>query len=235
MTPLIELKNISVEYPTADKQTLKVLDQVNLRIHQGEFVAIMGSSGSGKTTLANIIGLLSAPTSGDYFFDKERMTELSEAEKDSLRETKIGMIFQDYILIDHLTALENVELPLAYAPLSFAQIRTAAKNEMKALGLEQKFSNYPSQLSGGQKQRVAIARALVKKPLLLLADEPTGALDHASKAEVIEILKGLQAQGITIIMVTHSLEEAMNAGRLVRIENGKIIEDMNERLQKKRA
>jgi putative ABC transport system ATP-binding protein len=227
--PVIDLNGVEVTYNSGGVKGFKALRGVSLAVRPGEFVAIMGTSGSGKTTLANIIGLLARPSLGAYMFEGRPTTALSDLERSRLRASSIGFIFQDYVLIDHFTALENVALALTYTPVSRREALQRAAEGLEMLGVGSKRRNYPSQLSGGQKQRVAIARALINNPKLILADEPAGALDSKSRIEVLAALQELNSMGTTIVMVTHSLEDAKAAKRLIRIEEGQIVEDCEQR------
>jgi putative ABC transport system ATP-binding protein len=226
---LIQLRDINVIYTNPDGELFYALRDVNLEITQGEYISLVGTSGSGKTTLANIMGMLSMPASGAYLFEDVDMLKLKDAQRISLRGSKIGFIFQDYILVEHLTALENVALALSYEKMSKKEALAISQMQLTNVGLGSKLHHFPRHLSGGQKQRVAIARALVKKPKILLADEPTGALDHHSRFEVLSILQDLNSQGITVITVTHSEEDAMASKRIVRVESGRIVSDSPQR------
>ncbi len=224
--PVIDLRDIAMTYSMSSGQKFYALRDIHLKVLPGDFLAIMGASGSGKTTLSNIIGFLSRPSSGNYFFLGENVAKTSDSAFSSYRSNEIGFIFQDYLLIEHLSALENVALPLIYKPeLSRPEMLDMAAAQLKQLGLGQKLHHFPNQLSGGQKQRVAIARALIKKPSLILADEPAGALDVKSRLDVLSILQDLNELGVTIVMVTHSSQDAMAGSRLVVIDGGRITED----------
>ena len=217
--PLIELRNISKVYDLGEVQ-VEALRGVTLNINQGECVALVGPSGSGKSTLMNILGLLDRPSSGRYSFDGEDVANLGIAEQARFRNERVGFVFQAFHLLPRTSALENVELPLLYS--NRAQIDGLGKRALEAVGLADRMQHTPSELSGGQQQRVAIARALVNEPDLLLADEPTGNLDQRSASEVMEILGKLNADGRTIVVVTHDPAIAAHAKRVVRIENGRL-------------
>lgn len=227
---VISLRDVEVDYELADGGTFHALRDINMDVREGDYVAIMGASGSGKTTLSNIIGLLARPTRGEYKLLKEDTEQISNEQLSELRSQHIGFIFQDYLLIEHLSAVENVALPLVYDPrMDRRHALEIARARMALLGLRDKYNHLPSQLSGGQKQRVAIARALVKEPKLILADEPAGALDVKSRFDVLSILQKLNSEGVTIVMVTHSEEDARAANRLIRIDTGRIIEDVPQK------
>ncbi|MEA3352829.1 MAG: ABC transporter ATP-binding protein [Campylobacterota bacterium] len=223
---LIELKNITKTYGKAEAKTY-ALNDISLKINEGEFIAIMGSSGSGKSTCMNIIGALDTPTSGEYFFNKIDVQKLDKNNMALLRRYYIGFVFQGFNLLGRTTALENVELPLIYKRAAKELRKKDAQEALRKVGLE-KFASYtPSELSGGQQQRVAIARAIVTTPILLLADEPTGNLDSTNSIEIMEILKNLNEQyGITIIMVTHEEEMASYANRKIYFKDGQIVDNL---------
>lgn len=219
--PLIELRNIYKIYQMGSEQ-VRASDGVNLSICRGEFVAIVGKSGSGKSTLMNIIGALDVPTEGEYLLGGQDTSEMGDDELANIRNKMIGFIFQQYNLLPKLNLLENVELPLLYAGMSTAERRERAMKSLKRVGLEDKWKNLPKQLSGGQQQRVSIARALARNPSLILADEPTGALDSKTSREVLDFLKELNEEGNTIVIITHDSSIALEAKRVVRIHDGKI-------------
>lgn len=221
---MIELQDVYKIYEVGDS-TVHALDGMSLRIEEGEFVAIVGQSGSGKSTCMNIIGCLDIPTSGTYLLDGIDVSTLSDMELSYLRSFKLGFIFQQYNLIQKLNILSNVELPLIYQRIPKHERIQRAKEALKRVGLEGKEKRYPQQLSGGQQQRVSIARALVSNPSVILADEPTGALDSKTGIEVLDLIKKLNEEGNTIILVTHDNNIASLAKRIVRIHDGKIIED----------
>jgi len=219
--PLIELRNIYKIYQMGSEE-VRASDGVSLTICRGEFVAIVGKSGSGKSTLMNIIGALDVPTRGEYLLGGEDTSEMSDDELANIRNKMIGFIFQQYNLLPKLNLLENVELPLLYAGVAAPQRRERAMKSLKRVGLEDKWKNLPKQLSGGQQQRVSIARALAGSPSLILADEPTGALDSRTSREVLDFLKELNEEGNTIVIITHDSSIALEAKRVVRIHDGKI-------------
>lgn len=197
-------------------------DGISLTIYQGEFVAIVGKSGSGKSTLMNIIGALDVPTSGSYYLGGEDVSDMTDDELADIRNRMIGFIFQQYNLLPKLNLLENVELPLLYAGVSGEERKRRGLEALEKVGLREKWKNMPKQLSGGQQQRVSIARALAGDPSLILADEPTGALDSRTSREVLNFLKKLNEEGNTIVMITHDPSIAMEANRVVRIKDGQI-------------
>ncbi|MBR5268459.1 MAG: ABC transporter ATP-binding protein [Lachnospiraceae bacterium] len=220
-TPLIELKDIYKIYTMGDEE-VRANDGINLKIYSGEFVAIVGKSGSGKSTLMNIIGALDVPTDGTYMLGGEDVGEMSDNELAEIRNMMIGFIFQQYNLLPKLTIFENVELPLLYSGMDRLRRRERVMESLGRVGLTEKEKNYPNQLSGGQQQRVSIARALAGNPSLILADEPTGALDSKTGREVLDFLKKLNDEGNTIIIITHDNSIALEAKRVVRIHDGKI-------------
>lgn len=218
---LIELRNIHKIYYLGGEE-VRANDDINLTIHRGEFVAIVGKSGSGKSTLMNIIGALDVPTDGEYLLGGEDVGVMSDRQLAHIRNKMIGFIFQQYNLLPKLNLLENVELPLLYAGVGSSERRERAMASLKKVGLEEKWRNMPNQLSGGQQQRVSIARALAGSPSLILADEPTGALDSKTSRDVLNFLKQLNEEGNTIVMITHDNSIAMEARRVVRITDGQI-------------
>jgi len=226
-TPLIRLENIYKQYTLAG-ETFNALDGISLTVNKGDFMAIIGPSGSGKSTLMNVLGCLDTPTSGKYFLDGSEVEELSEGKLAVIRNTKIGFIFQSFHLLPKLKAIENVELPLVYRGMSASERRSRAKEALTKVGLGEKMYHVPNQLSGGQQQRVAIARALAGVPPLLLADEPTGALDSKTSRDVMELLKELNEEGNTIVLITHDPKVAEQAKRVVRIQDGQLTEERNE-------
>ena len=219
--PLIELKNIYKIYHMGDEE-VRASDGVSLSIDRGEFVAIVGKSGSGKSTLMNIIGALDVPTEGEYILGGEDVSEMSDDQLAQIRNKMIGFIFQQYNLLPKLNLLENMELPLLYAGVPVQERKERALKSLAKVGLEEKWKNLPNQLSGGQQQRVSIARALAGDPSLILADEPTGALDSRTSREVLNFLRQLNEEGNTIVMITHDNSIALEAKRVVRIKDGKI-------------
>ena len=202
-----------------------VLVDVSLTVEEGEYLAIMGPSGSGKSTLMNIIGCLDLPTEGEFFLGGENVLEMNENAVADLRNRMIGFVFQNFNLLPRETALENVALPLLYAGVPRRERAERARAALESVGLGDRVDFLPTQLSGGQKQRVAIARAMINRPHVLLADEPTGALDSASGKQVIELFEKLNADGMTVVMITHAPEIAQRARRMIRILDGKIAEE----------
>lgn len=223
-TPIIELNDIVKTYKRGTEE-LQVLKGVTLHVETGDFVAIIGPSGSGKSTLMNMIGLLDIPTTGSYVLDGVPTAGLSDNRMAELRNKKIGFIFQQFNLLPKLTALENVELPMIYAGYSKSERREKSLEMLDSLGMKSRAGHRPSELSGGQQQRVAIARALVSKPSLLLADEPTGALDSKTGQEVLELMLELNRRGNTIVLITHDPGIAEHASRVVAIRDGELISD----------
>ena len=228
MKELIDLRNINKTYRNGD-QELKVLKNINLTVEEGEFVAIMGPSGSGKSTLMNIIGMLDRPSTGEYFLENEDVANLGDKKLAKVRNNQIGFVFQQFFLLSKLNALQNVELPLIYAGVSQGSRKNLAKQYLEKVDLGTRMTHLPSELSGGQKQRVAIARALVNNPSIILADEPTGALDTKTGEQIMELLTELNAEGKTIIMVTHEPEIAAYAKRQIVIRDGVISSDSAEK------
>lgn len=221
---IIALQNIKKEYKTGDVIT-HVLNGVSLNVYKGEFIAITGPSGSGKSTLMNIIGLLDIPTSGEYILNNENTTGLNENVLAFIRNREIGFVFQQFNLLQRASALENVILPSIYAGTKHAKRTSRAIELLTKLGLEMKLYNHPNQLSGGQQQRVAIARALMNNPELILADEPTGNLDTKSGSDVMNILKELNKEGKTIVLITHEHDIAKQAQKTVYIRDGNIVKN----------
>lgn len=221
---MIELKEVYKIYSDGDSE-IRALDNVSLQINKGEFVAIVGQSGSGKSTCMNIIGCLDVPTSGTYHLNGTDVSTMLDDELADIRNQTLGFIFQQYNLISKLTLIENVELPLVYRGFNIHKRRELAEIALDRVGLLDRYNKYPSQLSGGQQQRVSIARALVANPSVILADEPTGALDTSTGKEVLEFIKQLNREGNTIVLITHDTDIAKQAKRIVRIQDGKIIED----------
>ncbi|WII35184.1 ABC transporter ATP-binding protein [Paenibacillus thiaminolyticus] len=218
---VIHIENMSKAYRMGGEEMLS-LNEVNLTVYAGEMMAIIGPSGSGKSTLMNMMGCLDTPTSGNYWLDGEEVSKLSGNQLADIRNRKIGFIFQSFYLLPALTAMENVELPLIYRGMSAKKRHELAVQALTQVGLESKLNFLPRQLSGGQQQRVAIARALVGEPPVILADEPTGALDTKTGLEVLAIMKDLNRKGHTIVLITHDPDVAEEAGSVVRIQDGRI-------------
>ena len=210
-------------YPLGDEE-LHVLRDINLRIEQGEYLSILGPSGSGKSTLMNIIGCLDTPSMGSYILHGRQVDDMNEKDLARLRSKEIGFVFQNSQLLPRLTAQQNVELPLIYADISTKERKRRAKEMLQRVGLSDRMGHYPNQLSGGQQQRVAIARALVGNPSILLADEPTGALDQKTGKQVMQLFQSLNDEGRTVIMITHDMNVAANARRTVHIIDGELTE-----------
>ncbi len=221
---LIELKDVYKIYPMGSED-VHALDGVSLTIDRGEFVAIVGQSGSGKSTAMNIIGCLDVPTSGTYHLGGVDVSTMNDDQQAEIRNKMLGFIFQQYNLIPKLTVLENVELPLLYAGMDAAERRERARRALERVGLADKAKHLPNQLSGGQQQRVSIARALAGEPSVILADEPTGALDSRTGREVLGFLQKLNAEGDTVVLITHDNSIAVKAKRIVRLQDGRIIYD----------
>jgi ABC-type lipoprotein export system ATPase subunit len=221
---MIELKEIRKSYFIGERE-IPILKGINLRIKEGDFVIIMGVSGSGKTTLLNIVGLLDKPTSGEYTFMGKKVNGLSDEELSQMRNMHIGFVFQQFFLLPYLSALDNVLLPLIYSKKEIKHPKAKAKDLLFRFGLKDRMGSKPSQLSGGEQQRVAIARALINDPDLILADEPTGALDSKTGLEIMELLKSLNEEGRTVIVVTHDPKVQAFGKRILRIDDGVIRED----------
>jgi putative ABC transport system ATP-binding protein len=224
---LIRLSGISRTFQVGDQQ-VRALRSVDLTIERGEYVAIMGPSGSGKSTLLNVLGLLDRPDAGRYDFDGRDVTTLNELEQAAVRAGKIGFVFQFFHLIPRLTAAENIELPLTIAGVDPGERRQRVETALREFGLTERSHHRPDQLSGGQRQRVAIARAMVHNPLLLLADEPTGNLDSKTGQEVIQLLERLNANGLTLLVVTHDPDISARTRRRIRLVDGSIAEDVRQ-------
>lgn len=218
---ILEMQSICKDYPMGESVS-HILKDIDLSVNEGDYLAIMGPSGSGKTTLMNLIGCLDVPTSGTYLLDGRNIGECSANELADVRNREIGFVFQSFHLLPKLTALDNVALPLLYRGVDKEERRETAKQALETVGLGDRLEHYPDQLSGGQCQRVAIARAIVGKPRLLLADEPTGALDSASGAQIMELFKMLHENGSTIIMITHDQNVANHAQSIRYIRDGKL-------------
>ena len=227
---LLSIKDIKKEFVTGDLVT-KVLHGISFDIKKGEFVAIMGPSGSGKSTLMHILGLLDRPTSGDYKFDNEDVSKMSDDKLAGFRNRKIGFVFQSFNLLARISVLENVKLPLTYSS-NRKQMSERAKEVLESVGLGHRLDYYSNQISGGEKQRVAIARALVNEPDIIFADEPTGNLDSKSGIQVMEILQKLNEAGNTIILVTHEISTAEHAKRIIKLKDGLVV--MDEAVKKRR-
>ena len=222
---LIELKDVYKIYNEGLESEVRALNGVSLTIDRGEFVAVIGASGSGKSTLMNILGCLDVPTYGEYTLDGHDVSELSSRELSRIRNREVGFIFQGFNLISELTALENVELPLIYQGVGPVKRREMALAALERVGLAQRASHRPMELSGGQQQRVAIARAISTRAPIIMADEPTGALDSKTGVHVLQILHGLHDDGTTVILITHDNKIAATAARIVRISDGEIVQD----------
>ena len=225
MAKLIELRNVYKIYSEGLESEVRALDGVSLEIERGEFVAIVGQSGSGKSTMMNVLGCLDIPTRGDYFLNGTDVRELTDKELSRIRNKEIGFIFQQYNLIQDLTVLENVELPLVYQGVSADDRREMALAALERVGLAERVKHRPTQMSGGQQQRVAIARAIAANPSIVMADDPTGALDSRTGLEVLAFLQKLNREGTTVILITHDNGIAATARRCVRLTDGRIVED----------
>ncbi|MDD5954696.1 MAG: ABC transporter ATP-binding protein [Firmicutes bacterium] len=221
---ILKLTDICKDYQQG-KEPLRVLKNINLTVHQGDYLAIMGPSGSGKTTLMNLIGCLDVPTSGTYELEGKNLKDLNDDQLADIRNQHIGFVFQSFHLLPKMDALQNVALPLLYAGVPLKERLQRAEEALKAVGLEERMHFLPNQLSGGQCQRVAIARAMVGKPTMLLADEPTGALDTKSGNQIMEIFRQLSNDGMTIIMITHELSIAQCADKIYHILDGELFTD----------
>ncbi|GAB1785066.1 MULTISPECIES: ABC transporter ATP-binding protein [Priestia] len=219
---MIELVNIHKSYHLG-KEEVPILKDINLKIYDGEFVAIMGPSGSGKSTLMNIIGCLDRASSGSYLLNEQEISTYSDEQLAKVRNIHIGFVFQQFQLLPRLTAVENVELPMVYAGVTRKERRARAEAALEKVGLSERMKHLPSELSGGQKQRVAIARSIVNNPTLILADEPTGALDTKTSADIMEQFSKLNADGTTVVVITHEPEVAEYTSRTVIVRDGKVL------------
>ncbi len=222
---LIDIRNIYKIYNEGEEREVRALDGVSLQIDRGEFVAVVGQSGSGKSTLMNVLGLLDIPTYGEYHLDGQDVTTLSDREQAHTRNKEIGFIFQGYNLIPALSAYENVELPLIYQGVKASKRRELIQDAMERVSLWERRDHKPTEMSGGQQQRVAIARAIATRPPIILADEPTGALDSKTGIHVLQILQRLYKEGTTVILITHDNGIAATAPRVVRLSDGRVISD----------
>ena len=220
--PVAELRGISKIYGSGDLE-VKALDQLNLTVQEGDYLAVMGASGSGKSTAMNILGCLDRPTSGTYRLNGMAVEQLEDDALADVRNRSLGFVFQQFHLLGHASAMENVMLPMIYAGVPREERIERAQSALRRVGLAQRLENKPNQLSGGQQQRVAIARAIINRPSLLLADEPTGALDSSTTAEVLELFDELHQQGITLVMVTHEDDVAARAQRIARFQDGRAL------------
>lgn len=223
-TPVIETRLLNKVY--AGAVTFHALHDIQLTIHTGEMVAIMGTSGSGKSTLMNILGCLDRQSSGEYLLDGQDVTALKDHELAHIRNQKLGFVFQNFNLLPRYSSLQNVELPLIYGDVPQRQRKQRAAEALTQVGLGDRLRNRPTELSGGQKQRVAIARALVNTPTLIMADEPTGALDTRTSLEIMRLFQALHQQGLTLLIVTHEPEIAQYCTRMIRMQDGRIVEDV---------
>jgi putative ABC transport system ATP-binding protein len=220
---ILKMVNVNKSYYMAGEE-LHVLKDICLQINEGEFVSILGPSGSGKSTLMNIIGCLDTPTSGEYYLSGNDVSQLDEYELAGIRNRQIGFVFQSFQLLPRLSALENVELPMIYGNVPTSERKQKARDILERVGLSDKLKNLPTQLSGGQQQRVAIARSIVTEPPIILADEPTGALDQATGIQIMELFQEINREGRTVIMITHDRNIAGYAGRIMHIIDGNVTE-----------
>ncbi len=222
LIPVAKLSNVSKHYGK-DDLIVKALDQLNLEIYRGDFLAVMGASGSGKSTAMNILGCLDRPSTGSYKLNNLSIEDLDDDSLADIRNKELGFVFQQFHLLAEATAIENVMLPMIYAGIPTKEREIRAQNALEEVGLKDRMNNRPNQLSGGQQQRVAIARAIINKPSLLLADEPTGALDSQTTEDVLNLFESLHNQGITIVLVTHEDDVAKRAKRIAKFHDGKLI------------
>jgi putative ABC transport system ATP-binding protein len=221
-TPVLQTVNLCKNY-TLGSQAIPVLDNINISVCKGEFPAIMGQSGAGKSTLLNILGCLDIPTSGEYYLNQVKTSSMKEFKLAEVRGREIGFIFQNFNLLPKLTVSGNVELPLIYANVTASERKRRVEEELNRLGLWNRRKHKPNEISGGQKQRVAIARALVKKPSIILADEPTGNLDSHTSMEILDILTKINEEGNTIVMITHEKDVAQRAGKIIHLIDGRVV------------
>ena len=232
MTPVIQLENIIKTYNIGKPNELEILHGINLTIYKHEFVAIVGESGSGKSTLMNIIGALDKPTHGEYVLDSLDVNKASKNQMSKIRNKNIGFVFQNFNLISRTSALKNVELPMLYKGISQSKRTLRAKELLTLVGMENRMTHDPNELSGGQKQRVAIARALANDTSIILADEPTGALDSQTSRSVMNLFHSLnQKQGKTIVLITHSMELAKECPRIITLKDGNIVDDVRQEIK----
>ena len=224
---MIELYNIQKEYYIG-KEKVPILKDINLKIESGEFVSIMGPSGSGKSTLMNIIGCLDRPSTGTYLLNKQDVSKYSDEQLSKVRNNQIGFVFQQFHLLPRLTSVENVELPMFYAGIPRKERRERAERVLEKVGLGERMKFYPTELSGGQKQRVAIARSIVNNPTIILADEPTGALDTKTSVDIMEQFSKLNEDGTTVVVITHEPEVAAYASRTIMVRDGRILDPNNK-------
>ena len=222
LTPVAELISVSKVYGSGDL-TVRALDRLDLTVQSGDYLAVMGASGSGKSTAMNILGCLDRPTSGSYCLNGQSVEQLDDDALAAVRNRSLGFVFQQFHLLPQATAMDNVMLPMIYAGVPAEERRERAREALKRVGLSQRLENRPNQLSGGQQQRVAIARAIINRPALLLADEPTGALDSHTTAEVLDLFDDLHRQGITLVMVTHEDDVAARARQVARFQDGRLL------------
>lgn len=226
---MIKTENLQKYFRTEEVET-RALRGVNIQVSEGEFVAVMGPSGCGKSTLLNILGMLDTPTDGTYWLEGREVSKLKEDDRTAYRRGKIGFVFQSFNLIEELNVTENVGLPLGYLGVKGEERRKRVAETLERMGITHRASHYPNQLSGGQQQRVAIARAVVSRPGLILADEPTGNLDSKNGIEVMELLRELNREGTTVVMVTHSQRDASYADRIINLFDGQIVDSLKERM-----